>query len=63
MVNQEKDIKKKIIHATIELIIEHGDTSKITVREIAGGAPPYCLPSTLFYLKHMTFQGAESQIF
>ena len=62
MVNQEKDIKEKIIHATIELIIKHGDTSKITVRELAGGAP-YCLPSTLFYLKHMTFQGAESQIF
>jgi len=38
MVKQEKEIKERIIHATIELIIKHGDTSKITVREIAGRA-------------------------
>ncbi|MEI8201036.1 MAG: TetR/AcrR family transcriptional regulator [Eubacteriales bacterium] len=38
MVSQEKDIKEKILHATVELIIKHGDTSKITVREIAAGA-------------------------
>lgn len=38
MVKQDKEIKEKIIHATIELIKEHGDTSKITVRDIASCA-------------------------
>ena len=35
MVKQDKEIKEKIISATMELIKEHGDTSKITVRDIA----------------------------
>jgi AcrR family transcriptional regulator len=38
MVKQEKEIKERIIHATIELIKKHGDTSKITVRDIAASA-------------------------
>ena len=35
MVKQDKEIKDKIMRATIELIKIHGDTSKITVRDIA----------------------------
>lgn len=38
MVKQDKDIKDKIMRATIELIKKHGDTSRITVRDIAAGA-------------------------
>ncbi len=38
MVKQDKGIKEKIIHATIELIKKHGDISKITVRDIAANA-------------------------
>lgn len=38
MVKQEREIKERIIHATIELIKKHGDTSKITVRDIAASA-------------------------
>lgn len=38
MVKQDKEIKEKIINATIELIKKHGDTSKITVRGIAASA-------------------------
>lgn len=38
MVKQDREIKERIIHATIELIKQHGDTSKITVRDIAASA-------------------------
>ena len=38
MVKQNKEIKEKIIHATIDLIKKYGDTSKITVRDIAASA-------------------------
>lgn len=38
MVRQEKEIKERIIQATIELIKKHGDTTKITVRDIAASA-------------------------
>ncbi len=38
MVKQDKNIRGKIIQATIELIKEHGDTTKITVRDIAASA-------------------------
>ena len=38
MVKQDKEIKEKIILATIELIKRHGDMSKITVRDIAASA-------------------------
>ena len=38
MVKQDIDIKKKIIRATVELIKIHGETSKITVRDIASSA-------------------------
>ena len=38
MVKQDKEIKDKIMRATIELIKIHGDTSKITVRDIAAYA-------------------------
>lgn len=38
MVKQDKEIKEKIISATMDLIKEHGDTSKITVRDIAARA-------------------------
>ena len=38
MVKQDKEIKEKIIFATIELIKKHGDISKITIRDIAASA-------------------------
>jgi len=38
MVRKDKEIKGKIIDATVELIKKHGDTSMITVRDIAAGA-------------------------
>jgi len=38
MVKQDKEIKEKIIHAATELIKQYGNTSKITVRDIAASA-------------------------